>query len=79
MYDVELIKRVCDLTCSRNDVIRNQTTIKYDNDEPFKKYYDVNIIINALKKYISHEWDDKMLSHWACVYVGFYLVDLGMI
>ena len=37
MYDKELIQKICDLTCSKTDVVRNQTTIKYDSNHPFKK------------------------------------------
>lgn len=66
--DEELIKRVCDLTCTKEDVVRDQTTIQYDTEYPFKKYYHVETIIGALNKYISHEWDDQTLAHWACIY-----------
>ena len=66
--DYELIKKVCELTCSKDDVVRNQTTIAYDSEYPFKKYYDVKIITGAIKKYASGEWDDQTLAHWACIY-----------
>ena len=68
MYDKALIQRVCDLTCSRDDVIRNQTTIQYDTVEPFKKYYSIITIKGAIEKFISQEWDDRTLAHWACIY-----------
>ena len=68
MYDKELIQKVCNLTCSKNEVVRNQTTIKYDTEHPFKKYYSFSTISGAIEKYISNEWDDKTLSHWACIY-----------
>lgn len=68
MYDKDLIERVCNLTCSKEDVCRNQTTINYDTEYPFKKYYDVNIIIGTLKKYISKEWDARTLAYWCCIY-----------
>ena len=35
MYDKELIQRVCNLTCLKEEVVRNQTTIKYDTEHPF--------------------------------------------
>ena len=53
MYDKELIERICNLTCSKEDVWRYQSTINYDSEYPFRKYYDVNIIIGAINKYIS--------------------------
>ena len=68
MIDCELIKKVCELTCSKKDVVRNKKAIKYDREYPFKKYYNVEAIIGALNKYLSHEWDDITLSHWACTY-----------
>ena len=68
MYDKDLIQRVCDLTCSKDDVVRNQTTIKYDVFHPFKKYYSITTIKGAMKKYVSNEWDDRTLAHWACTY-----------
>ena len=68
MFDEELIERICNLTCSDEDVFKDNTLIKYDVDYPFKKYYNANTIINAIKKYASHEWSDKKLAHWACIY-----------
>ena len=68
MYDKELIEKVCNLTCSKEEVCRDQTTINYDVDHPFEKYFDVNIIIGALNKYISKEWDETTLAHWFCIY-----------
>ena len=68
MYDRELIQKVCALTCSKEEVVRNQTTIKYDTAHPFKKYYNVSTITGAINKYISNEWDDQTLAHWACIY-----------
>lgn len=68
MFDKELIQKVCDLTCSKKDIVRNQTTIKYDTNQPFKKYYNGSVIIGAIKKYTSNEWDDQTLKYWACIY-----------
>ena len=68
MYDKELIQRVCNLTCLKEEVVRNQTTIKYDTEHPFKKYYSLSTIKGAIEKYISNEWDDQTLAHWACIY-----------
>ena len=68
MYDKELIRKVCDLTCSKEEVVRNQTTIQYDTEQPFRKYYSVATITGAIQKYISGEWDAQTLSHWACIY-----------
>ena len=63
MYDKEMIRKVCDLTCPKEEVVRNQTTIKYDTEHPFKTYYNVSTITGAITKYISKEWDDQTLAH----------------
>ena len=68
MYDKELRQRVCNRTCLKEEVVRNQTTIKYDTEYPFRKYYSLSTIKGAIEKYISNEWDDQTLAHWACVY-----------
>ena len=68
MYDKELFQRICDLTCSKDDVIRSQTSMEYDTVEPFKKYYSIATIKGAMEKFISQEWDDRTLAHWACIY-----------
>jgi hypothetical protein len=49
MYDKELIQRVCNLTCLKEEVVRNQTTIKYDTEHPFKKYYSLSTIKGAIE------------------------------
>ena len=68
MFDKDLIEKICKLTCTKDDVCRNQSTINYDIDNPFCKYYDINIIIDAINKYISKDWDDQMLAGWFCIY-----------
>ena len=68
MYDKELTQKVCNLTCTKKDVVRDQTKIKYDNEHPFRKYYNIKAIIGAIEKFLSGEWDDQLLSHWACIY-----------
>lgn len=68
MFDKDLIEKICNLSCLKSDVCRNQTEIKYDSVYPFKKYYDVNIIIGAINKYLSKEWDASTFSSWCCIY-----------
>ena len=55
MYDKDLTNKVCNLTCTKEDVCRDQSIIKYDYENPFKKYYDIDIIVGAINKYISKE------------------------
>ena len=65
MYDKDFIERVSNLTCSMDDIFRGLATINYDYKYPFNKYYNVNSIIRALKKYTNKEWDKKVLCRWA--------------
>ena len=68
MCDKDLIYKVCSLTCSKQDLCIDYTTVNYDTDYPFNKYYNVNTIIGAIKKYLSKQWDDKTLANWCCWY-----------
>ena len=77
MYDKDLIQRVCNLTCSKEDVVRSQTTIAYDKLQPFRKYYNVEAIKGAMEKFTSDEWDDQTLAHWACTYCWILSGGLG--
>ena len=66
--DVDYIQRICNLTPDKSDFSRNITTFNYDKVNPFKKYYNINSIKGAIEKYLSKEWSDKTLAHWACAY-----------
>ena len=68
MYDKQLIEKVCNVTCNASDITMPQTDIKYDTDNPFRKYYNVNSIVTAINKYVNGEWEDKTLANWACIY-----------
>lgn len=68
MYNNDLIQRVCELTLTKDDVARNVSKLKYDTVHPFEKYYNLPTIKGAIEKFITNEWDDKTLSHWACMY-----------
>ena len=69
MYDKEIIERICNLTCEKEDLIGSQTDIKYDKERPFKKYYNVDTIVKAFEKYHNKQWDDDALSYWCCKYL----------
>ena len=68
MYDKVLTQKVCNLTCTKGDVVRDQTKIKYDTEHPFRKYYNVKTTTGAIEKFLSGEWDNQLLSRWACIY-----------
>ncbi len=68
MYDKVLTEKVCNLTCTKSDVVRDQTKVKYDIVHPFRKYYSAQAMKGAIEKFQYNEWDDQTLSHWACIY-----------
>lgn len=68
MLSKELIEKACNLTCSKDDMVIDQSEMQFDIDHPFKKYYDVNIIVKAIQKYECGEWDDVTLAYWANFY-----------
>lgn len=68
MYDKELIEKLYDLTCDSKDVDINQEDIKYDIEHPFAKYYSIEVIENAVAKYVNHEWTSFVLDRWATLY-----------
>ncbi len=55
MYDKTLIEKVCNLTCSEEDLEISLESIKFDIKSPFKKYFNVDTISNAIQKYINNE------------------------
>ena len=68
MLNKELIEKACNLTCSKDDMVIDQSEMQFDIDHPFRKYYDVNIIVKAIQKYECGEWDDVTLAYWANFY-----------
>ena len=66
--DFDYIKRICNLTCTENDLLKNEHFIKYDYDHPFDKYYNLNIIINAFNKYKDINDEYKTLENWSNIY-----------
>lgn len=69
MYDKNLIEKICNLSCTKEELYTNQSTINYDCEFPFKKYYHIDIIISAFNKYLSKEWDEHILARWCCIYM----------
>lgn len=68
MYNKELIDKICNLTCTFDEINIPQDSIKYDTIEPFKKYYSIDIILKAIEKYENKEWSDHHFAHWCCLY-----------
>ena len=68
LFDKELIQRVCALCVNESDFDKDLEEIKYDTDSPFRKYYSFETLKGAIEKFISGEWSDRKLAHWACLY-----------
>lgn len=68
MCDYDLIKKICNLTCSYEDIHTNKANIKCDYIDPFKKYYNIETIIKAINKYLNNEWNERFLANWAKLY-----------
>ena len=71
MYNKKLFEKICNLTCSfeelRSFVIKIDKK-KFDLDNPFEKYFDVQKILFAIKRYENKEIDDRYLSYWMSAY-----------
>lgn len=68
MYDKALIERICNLTCTKEDVDTRTDEIDYDTNHPFKKYYNADIIVGAFNKYLSREWSGQFFANWCILY-----------
>lgn len=56
----ELINKVCTLSCTKEDLVLDYSSIKNlelkDSKCSFIKYYNLNTILDAFNKYINKEW-----------------------
>lgn len=73
--DFEFIKRICNLTCTDFDLLKNVNFIKYDYDHPFKKYYNLEIITKAYNKLLDKSWSIEKFSYWIVIYL--YIINGG--
>lgn len=73
--DFEFIKRICNLTCTENDLLKNNYFIKYDYDHPFEKYYNLEIITKAYNKLLDKSWSIQKFTYWIVIY--FYIINGG--
>lgn len=67
--DNNIIKKICNLTCTKEDLNISRDDIKYDLDNPFKKYYNFELISNAFKRYLNKDWSASLLGHWCYFYL----------
>lgn len=66
--DFDIINRYCNLNPSDDDLSLPQDEIKYDSECAFEKYYNIDTIIGAFKKFVSKEWSKEKLASWICKY-----------
>lgn len=68
MNDKDLIEKICNLTCSKEDIDISTDDITYDTERPFKKYYNADTVIGAFNKYLCKAWDDRTFAIWCYLY-----------
>lgn len=71
MFDKELFKKICDVSCSWEELEKFVTNIdkkEFDLDNTLEKYYKVERIISAIEKYQAKKVNAKFLAYWANAY-----------
>lgn len=71
MYNKKLLEKICNVTCSCEELEVFKTKFdkkEFDLHNPFQKYYALDKILFAIKRYESKEISDKFLAYWMCMY-----------
>lgn len=71
MFDKELFKKICDVSCDWSELEKFVTDIdkkEFDLSNAFEKYYNVERIICAIEKYQSKKLNAKFLAYWSNAY-----------
>lgn len=68
MHNVELIENICNLVYTNKEKNIRLDKVNYDLNDPFKKYYRLELIINAILKYENKEFSIDELKGWANSY-----------
>lgn len=70
----DLIEKVCTLSCTKEDLVLDYSSIKNlelkDSKCSFIKYYNLNTILEAFNKCINKEWNIETLVNWCSIYTG---------
>lgn len=80
MFDKELFERICNVTCSFEELelfVADIDNKEFDLDNAFEKYYRIESIIKAIQLYDDKVIDARYLAYWANAYdwiimAGFY-------
>lgn len=71
MYNKEFFEKVVNVDCSFKELktfCANIDKEKYDTDNAFEKYYNVESILKAINRYKNGEVSDIYLACWANAY-----------
>ena len=72
MYNKELFKRICNVSCSFEELkafVIKISKKEFDLNNPFEKYYDLKKILFAIQRYEKKEIDDRYLAYWMNAYI----------
>lgn len=72
MYNKELFKRICNVSCSFEELkafVIKISKKEFDLNNPFEKYYDLKKILFAIQRYEKKEIDDRYLACWMNAYI----------
>ena len=71
MYNKELFDKIINATCMFEELEAFVIDIdkkKFDLDKAFEKYYNLERILYAIRRYENNEIDDRYLSYWMNAY-----------
>ena len=71
MYDKELFNKIINVSCTFEELeafVIDIVKKEFDLENAFDKYYSVETILKAIRRYENKEIDDRYLSYWMNAY-----------
>lgn len=71
MFDKKIYEKICTVSCTFEELENFVSGIdkkEFDLDNAFQKYYSLDCILSAIKKYKAKQINDKFLRYWANAY-----------
>lgn len=71
MFDKKICEKICTVSCTFEELENFVIGIdkkEFDLNNAFQKYYSLDCILFAIKKYKAKQITDKFLREWACAY-----------
>lgn len=71
MYNKKLFEKICSVTCSFEELesfVSPTDKNEFDLEKPFEKYYRLERIFFAIRRYQSKQINDRFLAYWMCAY-----------